>query len=105
MFTPWRFHINAHPDARMHTCRVLMPWRLHTDAHIPCVDAVALAQGDELQDRLPQLVVLRNEVVVEDGRRARVREQVGVALVQVMGREGPVVERGAWQWGRRGKAD
>ncbi len=57
------------------------------------MQAVALADADELADGGAQAV--RDPVVVEDGGRAGVRQDVRVALVQVVPRERPVVQRGA----------
>ena len=57
------------------------------------VQANALADLDQLANGVPQAV---GEVVVaEDGGRAWVRQDVRVALVQVVPRERPVVQRGA----------
>lgn len=60
--------------------------------------AAAPPQGEQVEDGLAQAVRLRVQVVVEHGRRARVREDVGVALGQVVRGEGPVVERRALFW-------
>ena len=53
----------------------------------------ALADLDQLADGVAQAV--RKVVVAKDGGRARVRQDVRIALVQVVPWERPVVQRGA----------
>ena len=57
------------------------------------LDAQLFADLDERADAFAEAGL--PEVVPEDAGRARVREDVGVALVQVLAGEGPVVECGA----------
>lgn len=57
-------------------------------------EAVVLPQLEQLVDVVAQAVPC-HPVVPEDAGRARVREQIGVALMQMPPREGPVVQRGS----------
>lgn len=79
----WAAHPSQCPCAA-HPCHALCP---------PAVDAVPPPHCHEVQDGTPQLVLLGHEVVIEYGGSAWVRQQVAVALVQVVGGERPVVQR------------
>ena len=57
------------------------------------MDSVLLADADEAANGVPE--ARREEVVVEDAGGPGVREDVGVALLEVLMGEGPVAERGA----------
>jgi len=56
------------------------------------VDAVGAPDLEQLPNGLPKGALVP-EVVVEDARRARVHQQVRIALLQVAARERPVVQR------------
>ncbi len=56
-------------------------------------DLMPLAQADAVSDGLAQAVV--PEVVIEDAWAARVRQDVGIPLMQMVPGEGPVVQRGS----------
>ena len=79
--TAWqhdRHHLNKHSIMRR-----------TRGAHLgPAVDAGAQAERDEALEHLRQLAVL--QVVVEHAGRARVAQQVRVALLQPRRREAPV---------------
>ena len=68
------------------------------------VDADAGADCDEPRDDGGEVVVVEG-MVVEDGGRARVGEQVGVALLQGVVRESPVALARALRVTARGRGE
>lgn len=60
----------------------------------PAVDTVLPSNRQQLLDGLSQAILLLPEVVIKHSGRAWVGEDVCIALGEVVGGEGPVIERG-----------
>lgn len=67
----------------MMACKIMLV-RIHQKDYIPGVDAMLLAQFEQFKDSLAQASLLLEVVVIEDAWCARVSDDVGIALSQVV---------------------